>query len=85
MTDTATKFKKQLRGVVVSDAMDKTRVVKVERYVKHPKYGKFYKVSKRYQAHDENNQYPVGTKVIIESARPMSRKKSFVIISAETA
>jgi small subunit ribosomal protein S17 len=57
--------KKTLQGTVVSDAMDKTVVVEVGRFVKHPKYKKFYKISKKYHAHDEKNQYKIGDTVDI--------------------
>ena len=71
---------KRLKGVVVSNKMEKTAVVLVERYVKHPLYGKYIKKSKRYKAHDEKNQYHVGDKVIIEECRPISKDKHFVIV-----
>lgn len=74
-----TKGKAALRGVVVSDKMDKTVVVSVSRFVKHPKYGKFYNISKKYKAHDENNKYKVGDKVEIVETRPMSKDKRFKI------
>jgi small subunit ribosomal protein S17 len=73
--------KKQLQGVVTSDKMQKTVVVKVERYIEHPKYKKFYTVSKKYKAHDETNVYKVGDKVTIEESRPLSKDKSFVVIA----
>lgn len=73
------KFKRTLRGVVVSDKMDKTVIVLVDRYLKHSRYGKFYKKSKRYKAHDESNKYGVGDKVAIEEAVPMSKDKTFVV------
>jgi len=73
--------KKKIKGVVVSDKMDKTVVVKVDRYVKHPKYGKFYTVSKRFKAHDEKNEYAVGEVVIIEETRPISKDKTFVVVA----
>jgi small subunit ribosomal protein S17 len=72
------KNKRQLKGVVVSDKMDKTIVVKVDRYVKHPKYGKFYTLSKRYKAHDETNMYKVGDTVQIEETKPISKDKTFI-------
>lgn len=72
---------KKLEGVVVSDAMDKTVVVQVERLIKHPKYKKYIRRSKKYKAHDEKNEYRVGDKVIIEETRPISRDKHFKIIS----
>lgn len=79
-TTTATTPKK-LTGKVVSDKMDKTVIVNVQRYVAHKKYGKHYKIDKRYKAHDENNDYKVGDKVIIEECRPMSRDKNFKVVS----
>lgn len=72
--------KKKLTGRVVSDKMDKTVVVNVSRYVAHKKYGKYFKIDKRYKAHDENNEYVVGDMVIIEESRPMSKDKTFVVI-----
>ena len=64
----------------MSDKMDKTVVVNVNRYVAHAKYGKYFKIDKRYKAHDENNEYKVGDEVIIEECRPLSRDKSFTVI-----
>jgi len=70
-----------LKGTVVSDKMDKTVVVSVSRFVKHPKYGKYYKVSKKYKAHDEENKYKVGDEVTIVETRPISKDKKFKVIS----
>jgi small subunit ribosomal protein S17 len=67
-------------GVVVSDKMDKTVVVSVSRLIKHPLYGKFYKVSKKYKAHDENNKYKVGDNIRIKEIRPKSKDKRFAVI-----
>ncbi|HTE48543.1 MAG TPA: 30S ribosomal protein S17 [Candidatus Paceibacterota bacterium] len=69
-----------LKGVVVSDKMDKTIIVSVSRFIKHPLYGKFYKVSKKYKAHDEENKYKVGDKVEIVETKPISRDKHFRVI-----
>ncbi|MFZ2205600.1 MAG: 30S ribosomal protein S17 [Minisyncoccia bacterium] len=69
-----------LKGVVVSDKMDKTVVVSVSRFVKHPKYGKFLKVSKKFKAHDEENKYKVGDNVEIQETRPISKDKNFKVI-----
>ena len=69
-----------LKGVVVSDKMDKTIVVSVSRFVKHPLYGKFYKVSKKYKAHDEENKFKVGDKVEIVETKPISKDKHFKVI-----
>lgn len=80
MTSETKKTNKTLRGEVVSDAMDKTVVVSVQRYVKHPKYGKFIKVSKRYKAHDAENAHKVGDKVVIQEVRPISKDKSFSVV-----
>jgi small subunit ribosomal protein S17 len=71
--------KKKFKGVIVSDKMDKTVVVRVNRFVKHPKYGKFTEKSKRYKAHDEMNEYKTGDKVIIEETRPLSKDKTFKV------
>jgi small subunit ribosomal protein S17 len=69
-----------LKGIVVSAKMDKTVVVSVSRFIKHPLYGKFYKVSKKYKAHDEDNKYKVGDKVEIVETRPISKDKRFKVI-----
>ena len=69
-----------LKGVVVSDKMDKTVVVSVSRFVKHPLYGKFYKISKRYKAHDGENKYKVGDKVEIIETKPISKDKHYKVI-----
>jgi len=71
---------KLLKGVVVSDKMDKTVVVTVSRFVKHPLYGKFYKVSKKYKAHDEENKCKIGDKVEIIETRPISKDKRFKVV-----
>jgi len=74
---TEKKNKKTLSGVVVSDKMSKTVVVTVSRFIKHPKYGKFYKVTKKYKAHDEGNKYKIGDTVEIVETKPMSKDKHF--------
>ena len=71
---------KVLKGTVVSDKMDKTVVVAVSRFVKHPLYGKFYKVSKKYKAHDEGNIHKTGEEVEIIETRPISKDKRFKVI-----
>jgi small subunit ribosomal protein S17 len=81
MTDSTPKNKRKLEGVVVSDKMSKTRVVLIERLKLHPKYRKYQKVSTRFKAHDEKNEYKVGDQVVIEETRPISRDKRWVIIS----
>ncbi len=70
-----------LKGVVVSDKMDKTVVVSVSRFIKHPLYGKFYKVSKKYKAHDEDNKAKKGDQVEMVEVRPMSKDKRFKVLS----
>ncbi len=77
--------KRVLQGVVVSDAMDKTVVVRVERRVMHPVYKKFIRRSKKYSAHDETNSCKVGDVVRIEECRPISKTKSWAVISDEAA
>ncbi len=67
-------------GVVVSDAMQKTRVVEITRFKKHPRYHKLLKVSARLKAHDEKNEFKKGDKVIIEETRPLSRQKRWNIV-----
>ncbi len=79
MTEVTTK-KKILKGVVVSDKMKDTVVVSVERYIKHPKYGKFMNRRKKYHAHDAGNTKHVGDLVTIEETRPMSKTKHFKVI-----
>jgi small subunit ribosomal protein S17 len=72
--------RKTLKGVVVSDKMQKTVVVEVNRFVKHPKYGKYMKQSKKYKAHDEEGVYKTGDNVSIEETRPISKDKSFKVV-----
>jgi len=72
--------KQQLTGIVVSDKMAKTIVVKVDSRRRHAKYKKSYTVSKRFKAHDENNEYKVGDKVMIESTKPISKEKKFKVL-----
>lgn len=69
-----------LKGVVVSDKMQKTIVVSVSRFIKHPLYGKYYKVSKKYKAHDEENAHKVGDNVEIVETRPISKDKRFKVV-----
>ncbi|WP_420461801.1 30S ribosomal protein S17 [Candidatus Palauibacter sp.] len=82
MTDqSATKGRRKLRlGTVVRDRMDKTVVVSVERRLAHPLYGKQVSRGKRYQAHDETNEYRVGDLVRIEETRPLSRHKRWRVL-----
>ncbi|MDD4332730.1 MAG: 30S ribosomal protein S17 [Patescibacteria group bacterium] len=73
-------IKKKLMGVVVSDKMDKTILVRVDRIKIHPKYGKRYTVSKKYKVHDEKNQYKEDDKVIFIECRPISKDKKWRVI-----
>ena len=77
--------KRILQGVVVSDKGEKTVVVRVERQVMHPLYKKFIKKSKKYAAHDENNQFKIGDTVSIQECRPISKSKSWVVLSNNSA
>jgi small subunit ribosomal protein S17 len=63
------------KGVVISDKMPKTVVVRVDRLKKHPKYLKYYRSRRKFKAHDEEGEYKVGDKVVIEETRPISRDK----------
>jgi len=76
MTET-TANKRTLTGRVVSDKMDKTITVLVERRVKHPLYGKIITRSKKYHAHDEKNEFKEGDTVLIEESRPLARTKAW--------
>ncbi len=73
--DTARGYRKGREGLVVSDKMDKTVVVKVEDHVKHPKYGKVLRRTKKYQAHDATNACGVGDRVLLMETRPLSATK----------
>jgi small subunit ribosomal protein S17 len=77
--------KRILIGTVVSDKTDKTVVVKVERKVKHPLYGKIIRRSKKYHAHDEDNAFHTGEVVRIEETAPISKLKSWKVIERVTA
>jgi len=70
---------KTLRGIVTSDKQDKTVTVEVVNFVKNPKYGKFVKRNKKYKAHDEENKYKEGDKVVIRECRPISKDKTFTV------
>src|SRR5687767_8188564 len=72
--------KRVLTGTVVSDKGDKTVVVRVERRVKHPLYGKIIKLSKKYHAHDEGNAFKLGELVRIEECAPVSKLKSWTVL-----
>jgi small subunit ribosomal protein S17 len=72
--------KRVLTGTVVSDKTDKTVVVKVERKVKHPLYGKIIRRSKKYHAHDEANSFKTGEVVRIEECKPISKLKTWTVV-----
>jgi small subunit ribosomal protein S17 len=72
--------KRILQGVVTSDKMEKTVVVRVERRVMHPIYKKFIRRSKKYHAHDENNVFKIGDTIRIRECRPLSKTKCWEVI-----
>jgi small subunit ribosomal protein S17 len=72
-----------LQGKVVSDKMDKTITVMVERRVKHPIYGKFVKRSTKLHAHDEQNECQIGDTVTVRECRPLSKSKSWMLVSVD--
>jgi small subunit ribosomal protein S17 len=71
--------RRKMTGVVVKDKMDKTVVIEVEKFLKHPKYHKYLKTKKRYKAHDEKNECSIGDKVLIIESRPLSKEKRWVV------
>ena len=75
--------KRILQGVVTSDKMDKTVTVQVERRVMHPVYKKYIKRSAKYSAHDEHNACKVGDIVQIMESRPLSKTKTWVVVSED--
>jgi small subunit ribosomal protein S17 len=75
------KKMRKITGVVVSDKMTKTRVVAVSRLKKHPRYLKYQTLTTRFKAHDENNEYHTGDKVVIAETKPLSREKRWIIVS----
>ena len=80
-TAEAKKGGKVLSGVVTSDKMKDTVVVEVSRFVKHPKYGKYMNISKKFKAHDAGNTKKIGDKVQIIETRPISKDKHFKIVA----
>lgn len=72
--------KKQLTGTIVSNKMQKTLVVEVEKIKQHPRYKKRYKVHKKYKAHYDEGEFGIGDKVIIEESRPISKDKRWKVI-----
>jgi small subunit ribosomal protein S17 len=72
--------KRTVKGVVISDKMDKTIVIRAERLVKHPVFHKYVRKHVKYKAHDEQNQCKVGDTVLIIEARPLSKEKRWRIL-----
>lgn len=73
-------MKKKITGTIISDKMQKTMVVRVERIKKHPKYKKRYRVYKKYKAHYDGEDLKMGDKVMIEECRPISKHKRWRIV-----
>jgi len=71
--------RKTQTGIVVSDKMDKTVVVKVDRMIKHPVYSKYIRRTQKYKAHDELNSCKIGDRVIIVESRPLSKDKCWKV------
>lgn len=82
--ETKTIQHRTVQGYVVSDKMNKTIVVEVLRMKKHPKYKKYFKASTRFKAHDPENQYHTGDKVLIQETRPMSKDKRWIVVKTVT-
>ncbi|MBI3458807.1 30S ribosomal protein S17 [Candidatus Azambacteria bacterium] len=80
MTEVVIK-KRKIKGIVVSDKMTKTVIVEVNRLKKHPKYKKYFKITARFKAHDEKDEYKTGDNVIIEETRPISKEKRWKVVS----
>jgi len=75
-----TKKIKILKGVVTSDKMDKTIVVSVSRFIKHPKYQKYINIAKKFKAHDDENIAKIGDEVEITETKPLSKDKNFKLV-----
>lgn len=82
MTDT-TKAVRTLSGRVVSNKMDKSITVQIDRFVKHPIYKKFVKKSTKVMAHDANNECQIGDTVTVKESRPMSKNKTWALVSID--
>jgi len=81
MAETESSSARTLSGKVVSDKMNKSITVMIERRVKHPLYGKYIKRSTKLHAHDENNECNIGDTVTIQETRPLSKTKSWKLVS----
>jgi len=75
--------RRELQGVVVSDAAEKTIIVRVDRRVQHPVYKKYVTRSKKFMAHDEANRFKVGDTVRIRECRPLSKRKRWEVVTAD--
>ncbi len=71
--------RRKIVGVVVRDKMDKSVVIEVEKFLKHPRYHKYLKMKKRYKAHDETNVCKVGDRVLLVETRPLSKDKRWLV------
>lgn len=71
---------RRLKGIIVSNKMHKTVTVRVTRLKKHPKYLKYYRVSKKFKVHDDGGEYNTGDEVIIEETRPISKEKRWRVV-----
>lgn len=80
MSEATTETNRTLQGIVVSDKMDKSITVAIERKVKHPVYGKFVKRTTKVHAHDESNECKAGDTVIVEQCRPISKSKTWRLV-----
>jgi len=74
---------RKLKGKIVSDKMEKTAVVEVQTWKKHSRYLKYLKTTKRFKAHNENNEYKTGDEVIIQETKPFSKEKKWKIIGLD--
>lgn len=72
--------KRQLKGIIISDKMQKTVVVRVEKVKQHPKYKRRYKTHKNYKAHYDGGEYKIGDKVMIEETTPISKDKKWKLV-----
>ncbi len=80
MTENKPLHHRTLKGLIVSDKMMNTVVVEIRRLKKHPKYKKYFKVSNRFKAHNPNNEFHTGDKVIIQETRPLSKEKRWIVV-----
>ena len=78
-------FNRTIKGVVVSNKMDKTIVVRAERFVKHPVFHKYVRKHVKYKAHDETNACKVGDQVFIQESKPISKDKRWIVVSGAEA